>query len=148
MTRKLMSLLVALTFVLSLVPVVQAQSKSEPAKPAEAATPAEPMKADPAKKSEPAKKAQAKKEKSHQLTGIVEAVDDAAGTLTVKGRQTSVSLKASDKVDLSQIKVGEKVLVQYRGDTAYSLKKVAAKKATPRKTAKKEKAPATAPAGK
>lgn len=148
MTRKLMSLLVALTFVLSLVPVAQAQSKSEPAKPAEAATPAEPMKADPAKKSEPAKKAQAKKEKSHQLTGIVEAVDDAAGTLTVKGRKTSVSLKASDKVDLSRIKVGEKVLVQYRGDTAYSLKKVAAKKAAPRKTAKKEKAPATAPAGK
>lgn len=137
MTRKLLSVLVALTFVLSLGTVTMAQSKAEPAKPAEAAKPAE-----------PARKAETKKDKSHQLTGIVEAVDDAAGTLTVKGKKMSVSLKAGDKVDLSKIEVGEKVLVQYRGDTAYSLKKVTARKASTGKTAKKGKAPASAPSGK
>ncbi len=87
--------------------------------------------------------ADTKKAKSHQITGIVETVDDAAGTLTVRGKKISVRLKAGDTVELSEIQVGEKVLVQYRGDTAYSVKKVSA-----RKTAKEETAPASAPAGK
>jgi len=135
--KKLLSGLVALSFALSLSAAVLAQSKDDPTKPAK-----------PAKATDSVKKAEAKKEKSHQITGVVEAVDDAAGTLTVKGNKASANLKVSDEVELSEIRVGEKVLVHYRGNTAYSVKKVTAKKTSPKKTAKKEKAPAAAPASK
>jgi hypothetical protein len=131
--KKLFSVLVALTFVLSLAAVAVAADK-----PASAAPAAEPAKAAVPAKPEPAKKMEAKKEKSHQITGIVEAVDDAAGTLTVKGK----------KVTLAKIKVGDKVLVNYSGDTASSVKKVAEKKATPRKTAKKSQPKMAEPAKK
>jgi len=119
--KQLLFVLVALTVALTLATGALAGMKAEPAK------------------------VEAKKAKSHQITGIVEAVDTAAGTLTVKGKKQSVSLKASDEVKLAKIHVGEKVLVHYRGDTAYSLKKVSA-----RKTAKKEMTPASSapkPAG-
>lgn len=125
--QKPLSVLMAFAFALSLATVALAETKAEPMKAA------------------PAMKTEAKKAKSHQITGIVEAVDTAAGTLTVKGKKQSVSLKASDEVKLAKIHVGEKVLVHYRGDTAYSLKKVSA-----RKTAKKEMTPASSapkPAG-
>jgi hypothetical protein len=89
-------------------------------------------------KAETAKKAEAGKTRSHQLTGIVEAVDDAAGTLTVKGKKGSASLKAGEKVSLANIKVGDKVLVNYTGDTASSVKKVSGKKATPKQAMKTE----------
>ncbi|MGW8320816.1 MAG: hypothetical protein ACWGSD_04620 [Thermodesulfobacteriota bacterium] len=135
--KKLLSGLVALSFALSLSAAVLAQSKDDPTKPAK-----------PAKATDSVKKAEAKKEKSHQITGVIEAVDEAAGTLTVKGNKASANLKVSDEVELSKIRVGEKVLVHYRGNTAYSVKKVTAKKASPKKTAKKEKAPAAAPASK
>lgn len=137
MLRKLLAALAALTFTLSLAASAPAETKSGTGKPA-----------DPAKTAESAKKTEAKKEKSHQLTGIVEAVDNAGGTLTVKGKKVSVSLRAGDTVDLSKINVGEKVLVQYRGNTAYSVKKVTSTKAESGNAAKPEKPPASAPAGK
>jgi hypothetical protein len=141
--KKLFSVLVALTFVLSLAAVAVAADK-----PASAAPAAEPAKAAVPAKPEPAKKMEGKKEKSHQITGIVEAVDDAAGTLTVKGKKGSANLKAGEKVTLAKIKVGDKVLVNYSGDTASSVKKVAEKKATPRKTAKKSQPKMAEPAKK
>ncbi|MGB3398718.1 MAG: hypothetical protein WBA34_00945 [Candidatus Deferrimicrobiaceae bacterium] len=120
--KKLVSVLVALMFALSLAAVAVAADK-----PASAPAAA------------PAKKAEAKKApKAHQITGMVEAVDAAAGTLTVKGKKESVSLKAGEKVKLDGIAAGEKVLVTYSGDTASSVKKVAATKAAPKKAAKKE----------
>lgn len=70
--------------------------------------------------------------KAKQLTGTVEAVDAAAGTLAVKGKADSVRLRAGDKVGLDGIAVGDKVLVRYSGETVSSVRKVAA-----RKTAKK-----------
>ena len=126
--KKLLSVLVALTLALSLATLALAETKAEPAK-----------------------KTEAKKAKSHQITGIVEAVDGASGKLTVKGRTDTVNLKAGDEVDLAKIQVGDKVLVKYSGDTAASVKKVSGKKAEPKKTAKKKIVPAepvAAPAGK
>jgi len=116
--QKPLSVLMAFAFALSLATVALAETKAEPMKAA------------------PAMKTEAKKAKSHQITGIVEAVDDAAGTLTVKGKKASVSLKAGDEVKLAKIRVGDKVLVKYTGDTASSVKKVSGKKAEPKKTAK------------
>jgi len=75
--------------------------------------------------------------KTHQLTGTVEAVDAAAGTLTVRGKQDSVSLKASGKVTLDKIVVGDKVLVRYSGHTASSVKKIPAAKKMAKKEMKK-----------
>ena len=131
--KKLLSLLMTLSFALSLATATLAETKAAPVKPVE-----------------PMKQAEAKKEKSHQITGIVEAVDDAAGTLTVKGKKESVRLKVSDEVNLEKIQVGDKVLANYTGDTASSVKKISGKKAEPKETAepaKKDIAPA-APAEK
>jgi Cu/Ag efflux protein CusF len=109
--KKLFTVLVALTFALGLAAVSLAETKAAPSKP-----------------TEPVEKVEAKKEKSHQITGIVEAVDDAAGTLTVKGNKESIGLKVKDEVSLEKIHLGDKVLVNYTGDTASSVKKVAGKK--------------------
>lgn len=155
--RKLLSVFVAMAFVLSLAAVATAEvKKAEPAEPAAPAAPAKP--AEPMKAAEPAKKPAAKKAaKAMQLTGTVEAIDAAAGTLTVKGKKDSVSLKAGEKVRLEGIAVGDKVLVKYSGDSASSVKKVTAKKAAKKEAptkavepAKKEAAPAApaAPAAK
>ncbi len=119
--KKRFPVLVALTLALVLAAVALAETKAAPAKPVE-----------------PAKKAEAKKERSHQITGIVEAVDGAAGTLTVKGKKESVSVKVKDEGSLDKIQVGDKVLVNYTGDTASSVKKVSGKKAQPNETANKE----------
>ena len=138
--KKLLSVFLAVAFALSLAGVSLAQTKAEPAKPAEPAMPAEPAKPAEPMKSEPAKKAETKKAKSHQITGTVEAVDEAAGTLTVKGKKDSVSLTAGKKVKLEGIKVGDKVLVTYKGDTATSVKKVSGK-AAPKKMAPAKESP-------
>jgi hypothetical protein len=88
-----------------------------------------------------------------RLTGTVEAVDAAAGTLAVKGKKDSLSLMAGEKVDLGKIAVGDKVLVKYSGDTAWSVRKVAAKKtakkrASARARSRKDAAPAPSAGGK
>lgn len=66
--------------------------------------------------------------KAHQITGTIEAIDAAAGTLTVQGRKGSVNLKAGEKVQLEGINTGDKVRVKYADDTASSVKRVPAKK--------------------
>lgn len=130
--RKLLAVFVAAAFTLSLAAVALADKHMSPAKPAEPAAPAAPAKA-----AEPAKKEVAKKgPKSLQLAGTVEAVDAKAGTVTVKGKKSSVSLKAGEKVKLDGIAVGDKVLVKYVGDTASSVNKVPAKKAAAKSTTK------------
>ncbi len=108
------------------------------------------MPAGPAKKVEHAKKSQPaaaqgarKASRKHQITGTVEELNAAGGTLTVKGRKESVRLTAGEKVKLEGIGIGDKVLVKYSGDTALSVtkvkgKKAAAKKAPARKAALKE----------
>ncbi len=143
--KKLLSVIVAVAFALSLAAVVVAAEKP-------AAAPAgAPAKAEPMKKAEPAKKAV--KAKSHQVTGTIESLDAAAGTFSVKGKKETVSLKAGEKVKLADFAVGEKVLVKYSEGTASSVKKVpekkkaAAKAEGKAKAEKKEMAPA-APATK
>jgi len=144
--KRLVSVFVALALVLSLAAVaVAGEKKAEPMKAPEAAAPAkaaEPAQAAPAEKA-PAKKAAAKQApKAHQLTGTVETVDAAAGTLSVKGKKGSVALKAGEKVTLDKIAVGDKVLVLYSGDTATSVKLVPAKKASKKVAGKAAAAPA------
>jgi hypothetical protein len=103
-----------------------------------------------AEKSATEAKKGAKKPASRLATGTIEAVDAAAGTLTVKGKKGNVDLKAGEKVRLGDFKVGDKVVVKYADGTASSLKAVkAAKSAKPAPEAKKAPsapAPATAPA--
>lgn len=70
----------------------------------------------------PKKSAAAEKAKTHQLTGEITALDAAAGTLTVKGKDGDKSFKTdaatkvatADKKEgaaLADLKVGDKVLV-------------------------------------
>jgi len=148
--KRRVSVFAAFALVLSLAAVAAAEvKKAEPMKAPEAAAPAkaaEPAQATPATKA-PAKKMAAKKPpKSHRLTGTVEAVDSAAGTLSVKGKKGSVALKAGEKVNLDRIAVGDKVLVLYSGDTTASVKMVPAKKAARKVAGKAAAAPAASAA--
>jgi hypothetical protein len=125
--KKLFSAFVAMTFALSLTAVALAETKAKSAGKAMAAAPAK--SAESTKLAVPAKKKVAgKKPKARQITGIVTAIDADAGTLTVQGRRGTVGLKAGAKVKLGAVKAGDKVLVKYAGDTASSVKRVAAKK--------------------
>ena len=62
------------------------------------------------KKAEPAKKAEAK---VSQIAGEVSGIDAKAKTITVKGKDTEVTLDAAGIKDLDKIKVGDKVAVDY-----------------------------------
>lgn len=77
---------------------------------------------------EAAKAETGKAPKVRRLTGTVESVDAAAGTLAVQGKKETVSLRAGEKVELEGIAVGDKVLVKYSGETASTVRKVAARK--------------------
>ena len=59
---------------------------------------------------------------SSKVTGTIEAIDAAAGTFSLKSKKSSVNLKAGEKVQLGDFKVGDKVDVKYRGDTASEVK--------------------------
>lgn len=90
--------------------------------------------------------AEAKKVKPRIITGTVEAVDVAAGTLSVKGKIETVSLKAGEKVKLEDIKIGDKVTATYTEGVASKV--VAARKAAPKKDAAEGKGAASpSPAG-
>jgi len=100
-------------------------------------------KAAPADKSAPmGEKKMEKKEskpKAHQITGTIEGINAAAGTLSVKGKKGNVDLKAGEKVKLGDFKVGDKVVVKHVDATATSVKVVKApkaKKAEPKAEAK------------
>ena len=124
--KRIFALVMAVAFVFSVAGFAVAAEK--------AAAPAAEKSATAAVKAPAAKKA-----KSHQFTGTVEAVDAAAGTFTVKGKKGNVELKAGDKVKLGDVKVGDKVVVRYAEGTALSLKAVKSAKA-------KKVAPKAAPA--
>jgi hypothetical protein len=99
-----------------------------------------------AEKSATEAKRAAKKAASRLATGTIEAVDAAAGTLTVKGKMGNVDLKAGEKVKLGDFKVGDKVVVKYADGTASSLKAVKAAKSAKSAAEAKKAAPAPAPA--
>src|SRR5512140_1906997 len=122
--KKIFTVVMAVAFVFSVAGFAVAAEK--------AAAPAAAKSATEAKK--PAKKA-----KSQQVTGTVEAVDAAAGTFTVKGKKGNVDLKAGEKVQLGDVKVGDKVVVKYADGSASSVKGVKAAKAAKKEAAKAEK---------
>lgn len=111
--KKLFALVVAGLFALSLAGAAVAEEKKAPA-------------AAPATKEAPAK---GKAVKARTITGPVEAVDAAAGTVTVKGRKETVSLKAAEGVKLDEVKVGDKVTVTFKGDSLTKLVRAKAGKA-------------------
>ena len=135
--KKLLVILIALIFALSLTGLAFAQAKAEkPAKPAEPAKAAEPAKpAEVAKPAEPAKPAEAKKEAPpkpvvYRLGGQVTAVDAAGKKVTIAQnsvkQQKKVTLgvgKAAAK-DLAGIQVGDVVNVMVSGKTVTSIKKI------------------------
>jgi len=100
--------------------------------------------------------APAKKAVKKQVTGEVTAVDAKANTLTVKGKKGDVMLSADDKTavtagkdkkTLADVKVGDKVTVNYtEADGKNVAHKVAIKAAPAKKAEKKEKAAAPAAA--
>ena len=130
--KELFSVGMAMVFAVSLATVASAGWVAGPVKSAEQAQVAGSKKsASPATEAEPVRKAVAgKRAKRRQITGIVKAIDESAGTLTVKGRKGSVSLKADEKVNLEGIVVGDRVLARYSGGTASSVRKIAAGKAS------------------
>jgi len=135
--KRLLVLLIALVFALSLTGLAFAQAKAEkPAKPAEVAKPAEPAKpAEVAKPAEPAKPAEVKKEAPpkpvvYRLGGQVTAVDAAGKKVTIAQnsvkQQKKVTLgvgKAAAK-DLAGIQVGDVVNVTVSGKTVTAIKKI------------------------
>ena len=141
--KRILVLLVALIFALSLTGLAFAQAKAEkpakpaaPAKPAEAAKPAAPAKpAEVAKPAEPAKPAEAKKEAPpkpvvYRMGGQVTAVDAAGKKVTIAHnsvkQQKKVTLgvgKAAAK-DLAGIQMGDVVNVMVSGKTVTSIKKI------------------------
>ena len=124
--KKIFTVMMAVAFAFSVAGFAVAAEKA--AAPAAApaaeksATAAEKSAASAADKSATEAKKSAKKAKSHELTGTIEALDAAAGTLTVKGKKGNVDLKAGEKVKLAGFKVGDKVVVKYADGTASSVK--------------------------
>jgi hypothetical protein len=115
--KKIFTVVMAVAFAFSVAGFALAADNVAPAK-KEAAPAAAPM----------AEK-KAAKPKAQKVTGTIEALDSAAGTLTVKGKKGNVDLKAGEKVKLGDFKVGDKVVVNYADGTASSVKAVKAKKA-------------------
>lgn len=135
--KRIIALVVAMLFVLSVAGFALAAEKKE-------AAPAEKKEAAPAEKKAPAK--------VKQVTGEVTAVDAAAKTLTVKGKAGDVALTADDKTTvkigkekktLADVKVGDKVTVRYAEMDGKNVAKSIMVKAAPaeKKAEKKEAAP-------
>ena len=127
---KLFSVVVALAFALSVAVAASAGSTAGPVKTVlRAQATVSGGSGGPENQAKPARKTTARKaSKRRQVTGTVVAVDEAAGTLTVKGRRGPVTLKAGDKVKLEGIKIGDRVLSMYSGGTAFRVKKVSERK--------------------
>lgn len=123
--KRLLSVLVTLVFTLTGFGNVMAAEKAEQKVPPEPPAVAAPQAVSPAGDNT------MKKAKPKTVTGRVEAVDAAAGTISVKGKTKTINLKADEKVMLGDFKVGDKVTVTYSGDVASKV--VAAKKGTKKK---------------
>jgi len=127
--KKILALVMALVFALT---VTVAFAEQPAAKPAE-----------PAKKAEPAKPA---KEKVKTITGELTAIDTAGKSITVKSKKQELTISVTDE-QIKDLKVGDKVVVKYTEKdgklTAKSVKKVAVKA---KKAAKKGEKKAEKPA--
>lgn len=133
--KRVIALIVAMIFVLSVSGLALAAEQKKEAAPAE-----KKEEAAPAEKKAPAK--------VKQVTGEVTAVDAAAKTLTVKGKAGDVALTADDKTTvkigkekkaLGDVKVGDKVTVRYTEMDGKNVAKSIIVKAAPAE--KKEAAP-------
>lgn len=113
--RKVLSVLAAAALLGSFA--LAGESKAEAAKAKASVSASEPSGGTAAKKAPGAR----------QLTGVVEAVDAAEGTVTVKGKRKAVRFRAGGKAKLDRIAVGDRVRVRYSGDTASSVRKVPAR---------------------
>jgi hypothetical protein len=111
--RKLFPVLAAAAFALSIVAGGCAKEKSPP-------------------QPQPARKAIAGTEKNTApkphvklFTGTIEALDAAAGTLTLKGRKGEMRFQVHEKVkeQLVGLKIGEKVIVKHVDEIALSILK-------------------------
>lgn len=127
LVKKVIALLVAMLFALSVVGLAIAAEKKE-------AAPAEKKEAAPAQEKAPVK--------VKQVTGEVTAIDAAAKTLTVKGKAGEVALTADDKTTvkigkekktLADVKVGDKVTVKYAEMDGKNVAKSIIVKAAPAK---------------
>ena len=152
--KKIFTVVMAVAFAFSVAGFAVAADNAAKAAPAAAksataaeksATSAEKSAASAEKSATDAKKS-AKKAKSQQVTGTIEALDAAAGTLTVKGKKGNVDLKAGEKVKLAGFKVGDKVVVKYADGTASSVKAVKAAKPNATPMAEPKATPAATPA--
>jgi hypothetical protein len=126
--KKIFTVVMAVAFAFSVAGFAVAADNAAPAK----------------KEAAPMAEKKAAKPKAQKVTGTIEALDAAAGTLTVKGKKGNVDLKAGEKVKLGDFKVGDKVVVNYADGAASSVKAVKAKKAEPK--AEKKAAPEAPPA--
>jgi hypothetical protein len=113
--KKLITVLAAAVFALSIVAGGCAKEKSSP----------QPQ---PAKKETPgtAKTAASKpKPRAKLFTGTVEALDEEAGTLVLKGPKGERRFQAQDQVkeQLDDLKIGEKVIVKHVDEIALSIVK-------------------------
>lgn len=136
--KKLIAVVIALVFALTVSVAFAQQPAAKPAEPAKKAEPAKP--AEPAKKAEGEKKPA--KEKVKSITGEVTAVDTVGKTITVKSKKQELTIGVTDE-QVKDIKAGDKVVVKYTEKdgklTAKSVKKVAAKaKKAEKKAEKKE----------
>jgi hypothetical protein len=116
--RKLFSVFAAAAFALSVVAGGCSKGKEPP--------PSEPAK----KESVPIETKTAPKAGAKLFTGTIEALDAAAGTLTLKGPKGAMDFKADGraKKDLDGMKIGDKVIVKHNGEMALSIVKPGAKK--------------------
>ncbi len=139
--KKAFPIFLAVAFAFSMAGVaVAADNAVKPMKAAEKPAAAAEKAAAPAEKSVPAA-VKPTKAKAQLVSGVIESLDAAAGTFTVKGRKGNVDLKAGGKVKLETFKVGDKVVVKYADGTASSMKAV---KAAKKSAASAEKAAASA----
>ena len=135
--KKVIALVVAMLFVLSVAGLSFAAEKAAPAAPAEK------------KEAAPAKAEKKAPAKVKQVTGEVVAVDAKAKTLTVKGKKADVALSVDDKAaaKLADVKVGDKVTVKYKETDGKNVAtSIVAKKAKAEKKVEKKEAAPAAPA--
>jgi hypothetical protein len=113
--RKLFHMIAAAAFALSIVAGGCAKEKSPPPpQPAQKETSGTP-------------KAAAPKPKPHAklFTGTIEAMDEAAGTLTLKGPKGEMDFQVREKVkdQLDDLKIGDKVIVKHIDEVALAIVK-------------------------
>lgn len=135
--KKLLILLLGLTFIFSLTGLASAQEKAKAAKSAEPvkAEPAKPgmatgtAKAEPSQTEKTAKKAPAKPA-LYRMGGIITALDKGAKTITLqqdavhKDRKVKLSLGKTAANTLPGLRVGDAVNVWVKGKTVTNLQKV------------------------